>query len=160
MAFLVTFGCWLVIDLGALALRLVSHGQAQALAHFAPLAVVALAQAAHDVRDGAVLEAVGRSPAFEGVALLAQAVLDLVGAGLLRCFRRKDRWTRCRRNWLRCGKWRCWVCCRFCGGVCGPALALANMRGKPLRAQDGQGAAGREQNAKLNGHGAFFGVDG
>ena len=60
---------------------LISHGHAQALAHFAALAVVALAQAAHDVRDGAVLEAVGRSPAFEGVALLAQAVLDLVGGG-------------------------------------------------------------------------------
>ena len=60
---------------------LISHGHAQALAHFAALAVVALTQAAHDVRDGAVLEAVGRSPAFEGVALLAQAVLDLVGCG-------------------------------------------------------------------------------
>ena len=60
---------------------LIGHGHAQALAHFAALAVVALAQAAHDVRDGAVLEAVGRSPAFEGVALLAQAVLDLVGCG-------------------------------------------------------------------------------
>ena len=60
---------------------LISHGHAQALAHFAALAVVALTQAAHDVRDGAVLEAVGRSPAFEGVALLAQAVLNLVGCG-------------------------------------------------------------------------------
>lgn len=62
---------------------LIGHGQA--LAHLAAFAVVALAQAAHGVRDGAVLEAVGLRPALERVALLAQAVLDLVGGRLHGC---------------------------------------------------------------------------
>ena len=60
---------------------LIGYGHSEALAHFAAFAVVALAQAAHHIRYGAVLEAVGCGPAFEGVALLAQAVLDLVGSG-------------------------------------------------------------------------------
>ena len=50
-------------------------------AHLAALAVVALAQAAHGVGYGAVLKAVLAGKVLQGLALLAQAVLDLVAGG-------------------------------------------------------------------------------
>ena len=48
--------------------------------HFAPLAEAAFAKTAHNVGDGAVLEAVDVGEVFEGEPVfLAKSVLDLVG---------------------------------------------------------------------------------
>lgn len=72
--------------------RSVVDGQAELQAHFTAFAVVALAQAAHGVADGAVLEVVHGGPGLQGQTLLAQPVFDLVGGGLLH--------GGCRSGWL------------------------------------------------------------